>query len=98
MYAPEMLIDLRYKSSENFVGRPVKGYEPERKCWLSRHAADRLKEVAAVAEQKGLLLVIYDAYRSVESVRDFQMWAAKPDRDEADSEMSRAKRCYYPLT
>ena len=30
----EMIIDLRYATNENFVGRPVKGYE-NRKCWMT---------------------------------------------------------------
>lgn len=91
--APEMVIDLRYAGQENFVGRPVKGYE-NRKCWMTSRAADRLKEAAKAAmEERELLLVIYDTFRSVESVRDFQDWAADFGNDEAGS---REKKFYYP--
>jgi D-alanyl-D-alanine dipeptidase len=93
---PEMIIDLRYATNENFVGRPVKGYE-NRKCWMTSRAADRLKEVAKAAMgEKGYLLVIYDTFRAVESVRDFQDWAADFGEDEIGSQMSREKKFYYP--
>ena len=95
-HAPEVLIDLRYKSSHNFTGRPVEGYGPQRKCWLSLAAADKLRVVAAAARQRGLVIVVYDAYRSVESVRDFQVWAAEPVDNEVPEETSSVKRRYYP--
>ena len=90
-YAPNVIIRLKYSTSNNFTGRPVKGYE-NRICWLTSAAADALKLVSSEAMSQGYILVVYDAYRSVTSVRDFQNWAA----DHTDDDDAETKRKYYP--
>lgn len=80
--------DMRYFGSNNFLGRPVAGYEaPE--CILSTPAALALVEVQAMVTQLGLSLKIYDCYRPQQAVNDFMQWGA----DLADQRMLPS---YYP--
>jgi D-alanyl-D-alanine dipeptidase len=53
-------LDLRYATSDNFVGRAV---YPEARAFLQRPAAEALVRVHKQLKKKGLGLVIYDAYR-----------------------------------
>ena len=85
---PSALLDLRYGTGDNFVGRVVDGYESPRAV-LSVAAAKALK----VAQQKlrplGYRLKIYDAYRPQRAVVHFVKWA----KDLSDT---KTKGEYYP--
>ncbi|MEW5821370.1 MAG: M15 family metallopeptidase [Cyanobacteriota bacterium] len=85
---PGIIIDLRYKSSNNFLGRPVKGYENAR-CVLSKKAAKALESVQEDLQQMGLGIKIFDAYRPQRSVDDFVEWAK-------DINDTKTKKNYYP--
>ncbi len=87
-YIPSLQIELRYTSKNNFMGRPVRGYEA-RKCILSREAALALKKVQEDLAKQKLGLKIYDAYRPQRAVNHFVEWA----RDLNDTVM---KSSYYP--
>lgn len=81
-------LDMRYFGSNNFLGRPVVGYEaPE--CILSTPAALALAEVQTMVTQLGLSLKIYDCYRPQRAVNDFMQWGA----DQSDQRM---RLSYYP--
>lgn len=71
---PDIVIDLRYFSNHNFLGRKVNGYEAE-KCYIARAAADSLAKVQNELRQFRLSLKIYDAYRPQRAVDDFVNWA-----------------------
>ncbi len=72
--------DMRYADSNNFMGRPVNGYNaPE--CILKRGAAKALAKVQARLAPQGLSLKVYDCYRPVRAVRDFYQWSKKPADD-----------------
>jgi D-alanyl-D-alanine dipeptidase len=80
--------EMRYWSSDNFVGRPVDGYEaPE--CILTSDTALALKRVQALVDQRGYSLRVYDCYRPVSGVADFARWS----QNSADTKM---KQKYYP--
>jgi D-alanyl-D-alanine dipeptidase len=85
---PGLVNDLRYVGSDNFVGRPVDGYEAGR-IVLTAKAAGALRQVQADLAPFGLGLKIFDAYRPTRAVADFVRWSSLPD-DPA------AKRAYYP--
>ncbi|MCL6493377.1 MAG: M15 family metallopeptidase [Ignavibacterium sp.] len=85
---PDMLIDLRYYSNHNFLGRKVNGYNAE-KCYLTKAAADSLAKVQIELRKFGLSLKIYDAYRPQRAVDDFVNWA----KDLADTI---TKKEFYP--
>ena len=70
--------DIRYFTSNNFIGRPVAGYFAPR-CVLSQAAAEALVEAQRLARVRGLSLKVYDCYRPQRAVNDFVNWAADPD-------------------
>lgn len=57
---PTIKLDIRYATNQNFVGRPV---YPEARAFLQRPAAKALLKVHQKLKEKGLGLVIFDAYR-----------------------------------
>src|SRR5690606_3021390 len=85
---PGLNVDLRYAGSDNFVGRPVAGYENARPV-LSAPATQALARVQADLKPFKLGLLIFDAYRPQRAVDDFMKWAA----DMADV---RTKAQFYP--
>jgi zinc D-Ala-D-Ala dipeptidase len=85
---PNIRVDLRYLTNNNFIGRPVDGYIKSR-CILSREAAHALKKVQEELNGFGLGLKIYDAYRPQRAVSHFVRWAK-------DLEDVKMKSAYYP--
>ncbi|MBW3139273.1 M15 family metallopeptidase [Ferrimonas balearica] len=86
--APKVVQEMRYRGSDNFLGRTVAGYE-QGQCLLTPPAAQALARVQQRAEAFGLGLKVYDCYRPQRSVDDFVDWAG----DLADTRM---KHQYYP--
>ena len=76
---PTIRQDIRYATSDNFVGRPIPGYEIG-ECWLRREVARALSEVQADLSAQGLQLVVYDCYRPKRAVDYFVRWV--DDRSE----------------
>lgn len=87
-WAPDVAQDMRYFGANNFLGRPVRGYEAPQ-CWLSRPAAQAVVEVQKSLQPHGLALKVFDCYRPQPAVDDFVRWGA----DLADQ---RTKPVYYP--
>jgi len=85
---PEVRIDARYAGDNNFVGRPIEGYDGN-KLFLTREAAAALRVAQASLSEQGLTLLVLDAYRPQRAVDDFVAWAADP----ADEKM---KADFYP--
>ena len=85
---PSIIVDMRYTTSHNFVGRPIRGYE-EPLCILTRPAAEALARAQAAVRQDGYTLKVYDCYRPQRAVDVFVAWA-KRLRDE------RTKAEFYP--
>jgi len=86
--APEIAIELRYITENNFLGIPVDGYETPR-CIISSEAAQALKKVQTDLASFGLGLKVFDAYRPQRAVDHFVRWA----KDTSDTKM---KPHYYP--
>lgn len=85
--APQILQDLRYAGSDNFVGARVEGYESGQ-CFLTREAADALLRAHKALQRRGFLLKVYDCYRPQRAVQHFVRWAGGSD------DATRAR--YYP--
>lgn len=85
---PEIIQEIRYYSSYNFVGERIEGYE-EPCALLTREAARALKSVANEAGIKGYRLKIFDAYRPERAVKHFVRWGLE-DLD------LRMKPFFYP--
>ncbi|RYG26695.1 MAG: peptidase M15 [Burkholderiales bacterium] len=71
---PGLVVDMRYFGSDNFVGRPVAGYEAP-VCLLTREAGAALSQVQAKLKPFGLGLKVFDCYRPQRAVADFVVWA-----------------------
>ena len=85
---PDVLLDIRYFSSFNFIGKRIDGYE-EPAAILTREAAQALKEASREAMEQGFRLKMYDAYRPQKAVDHFVRWAKDP-------EDIRMKAFFYP--
>ena len=85
---PDVKVELRYFSRDNFVGETIDGYLAPR-CILSEKAALSLQKVQNDLKSFGLGLKIYDAYRPQRAVDHFVRWA----RNVKDTRM---KKQYYP--
>ncbi|MBV9969574.1 MAG: M15 family metallopeptidase [Xanthobacteraceae bacterium] len=71
---PTIVQDIRYASSNNFVGRPLDGYEAA-ECILRRDVATALAQVQKDLVASGLGLKVYDCYRPTRAVRTMALWA-----------------------
>jgi D-alanyl-D-alanine dipeptidase len=72
---PDVILEIRYYSTYNFVGERIDGYDSPT-AWLTREAADSLKAVSDDVMRLGYRLKIYDAYRPQCAVDHFVRWAA----------------------
>jgi D-alanyl-D-alanine dipeptidase len=70
---PGAVLDLRYATSANFIGRPL---YPVARCLLRPEAAARLARAAARLDAQGYRLRLYDCYRPLSVQR--AMWEAFP--------------------
>jgi len=85
---PDLVMDVRYAGSENFVGEPINGYlAPE--IILTRPAAVALQAVQSELREFGLGLKVFDGYRPQRAVDHFVAWAQ-------DLEDNKMKSRYYP--
>ena len=85
---PEIIQEIRYYSSYNFVGERIAGYE-EPCALMTREAAEALRAVSEDVMRQGYRLKIYDAYRPQMAVDHFVEWAKKLDD-------TRMKPYFYP--
>ena len=85
---PDIKIELRYHTEDNFVGERIDGYLKP-KCILSEPAALALKKVQTDLKLFGLGLKVYDAYRPQCAVDHFVRWAK-------DLKNKKMKAKYYP--
>lgn len=86
---PSITIHIRYATTDNFVGRPIDGYQYVNKTVCTRQAAQALKAVQDELQQHGYKLVVYDAYRPQRASDEFMKWS----QDVNDQIM---KLQYYP--
>lgn len=73
---PDIIQEIRYYSTYNFVGDRIDGYEQP--CALMTiEAAQALKKVSDDVMKLGYRLKVYDAYRPQRAVDNFVRWAKK---------------------
>ena len=85
---PDIIQEIRYYSTYNFVGDRIKGYE-EPCALMTREAALALKNVAEDLRKQGYRLKVFDAYRPQMAVDNFVEWA----KNIGDTRM---KKYFYP--
>ena len=85
---PDVMLEIRYFSTYNFIGERIDGYTAPR-ALLTRPAAQALSRVNQAALARGYRLKVFDAYRPQMAVDHFVRWA----KDLSDVRM---KRYFYP--
>ena len=80
--------ELRYSTSNNFIGQPIDGYIKDILI-ISTPAAKALKKIQTKLMLSGLSIKIFDAYRPQQAVNHFVRWAKVMN----DTLM---KKIYYP--
>ena len=75
---PDVIVNLKYYSTDNFVGRRIPGYEAN-KAILTEEAALALAKAAEILAEDGYRIVICDAYRPTDAVDYFVAWGNDPD-------------------
>ena len=87
-YVPQIIQEIRYYSTYNFIGDRIDGYE-EPCALLTVEAARALKTAANELFVQGYRLKVFDAYRPACAVRQFVLWGIE-DQD------IRMKPYFYP--
>ena len=87
-YVPDIIQEIRYYSTYNFIGERIDGYE-EPCALLTQEAARALKSVGHEMFVRGYRLKVFDAYRPACAVKHFVLWGIE-DQD------IRMKPYFYP--
>lgn len=85
---PDVILDIRYAGTHNFVGDVIDGYEAPYAI-LTLEAAEKLREAADEFRQMGYRIMIFDAYRPQDAVKHFVRWS----KDASDTRMQAE---FYP--
>ena len=85
---PDLDVELRYFTDNNFVGDTIQGYKANRLI-LTKETATALKLVQDELQLQNICLKVYDGYRPQRAVDHFVVWA----RDLGDTIN---KQQYYP--
>ena len=87
-FVPQIVQEIRYYSTYNFIGDRIDGYE-EPVALLTIEAARALKAVSSEMVVQGYRLKVFDAYRPACAVKHFVLWGIE-DQD------LRMKPYFYP--
>ncbi len=85
---PDVILEIRYHSTFNFVGERVDGYD-QPVAILTCEAAEALQKASDAAMKLGYRLKVYDAFRPQRAVDHFVRWAE-------DVNDCRMKPYFYP--
>ncbi len=77
---PDIMLDIRYAGSDNFVGEPLDGYLAARAFLLPKTTA-ALKAAQAEFRGRGYCLKLYDGYRPMRAERHMIRWAKAAGRE-----------------
>jgi zinc D-Ala-D-Ala dipeptidase len=86
---PSVIQDIRYASANNFVGRPLVGYDAA-ECVVKRDVAERLKRIQKQLAPQNLSLKMLDCYRPARAVAAMWAWAHDGKETAADRRFSPA--------
>jgi zinc D-Ala-D-Ala dipeptidase len=71
---PSIIQDIRYAGSNNFMGRPLAGYDAA-ECIVKRDVGLALKSIQRELAPQKLSLKMLDCYRPARAVHDMVVWA-----------------------
>jgi D-alanyl-D-alanine dipeptidase len=86
---PTIIQDIRYAGSNNFVGRPLAGYQAA-ECVVKRGVAMALRRIQDLLAPQQLSLKMFDCYRPQRAVADMVVWSR-------DGKETAAGRRYNPV-
>ncbi len=75
-----IVVDLRYRGTDNFTGAPLPGYEANR-AFLHRDAARAFARVQQSLASQGLGLKVFDGYRPVRATLAMVAWTQRVGRE-----------------
>ena len=73
-YIPEILIELKYATKDNFTGEIIYDFD---EAYLRYGTVKKLAEVQRILKEQGYLIKVWDAFRPVEA--QFKLWEVCPD-------------------
>jgi zinc D-Ala-D-Ala dipeptidase len=85
---PTIIQDMRYAGANNFVGRPLRGYQAA-ECVVKREVGALLKSVQEELALQNLSLKMFDCYRPTRAVADMVAWSR-------DGKETAAQKRYNP--
>ena len=71
---PGIIQDMRYATSNNFVGKPLRGYDAA-ECVVKREVGLALKNIQQELARQKLSLKMFDCYRPQRAVADMVAWS-----------------------
>src|SRR5262249_55042639 len=71
---PTILPDIRSASANNFIGRPMKGYDAA-ECVVKREVGLKLKAIQTELAKRKLSLKMMDCYRPTRATADMLAWS-----------------------
>jgi len=71
---PDLKVELRYFTTNNFVGDTIEGYK-RNALIITKPTAEALKRVQEELLEQNLCLLVYDGYRPQRAVNHFIRWA-----------------------
>jgi D-alanyl-D-alanine dipeptidase len=86
---PSIIQDIRYAGANNFLGRPLAGYDSA-ECVVKREVGLRLKSIQQELARQNLSLKMLDCYRPARAVADMWAWAHNGKETAADKRFSPA--------
>ena len=73
---PSIVVEMRYLTAHNFIGRPIRGYR-DPLCIVTRETAEGLFKAQEAVRAEGYTLKVYDCYRPQRAVDDFVAWGKR---------------------
>ena len=74
---PSIIQDIRYATPNNFIGRPINGYQAG-ECIVKREVGLKLKAVQQELAKRKLSLKMFDCYRPARASVDMVRVVARP--------------------
>jgi zinc D-Ala-D-Ala dipeptidase len=88
---PTIIQDIRYATSNNFVGHPLAGYGAG-ECVVKREVGLRLKAIQQELAKEKLSLKMFDCYRPQRAVMDMYRWSQNGKEAASDRRFNPAFR------
>ena len=76
MYIPDIYVDLRYATDNNFTGEQIYYFE---EAYLRYSTVMKLQKICQILKEEGYCLKIWDAFRPTSA--QFKLWEVYPDPD-----------------